>query len=288
MTIGYRSFDRPRLSSAAKQARTQRLGIAFLASLLASQIPTAAHAWKPTTHAYLADLAVQDALSGDNMVTIPVLGSTSLSYPVDTDVLNALSQARQHYNAGVIGPDAYPDILTGQQIIHPAPFQAGVVGGADAWLTQVWNNFGATLQERAFRLGFLTHAAGDMYGHTFINQFTGAPFTIVPITNAERHIVLEGYIDKRLPTLSGGLFSASITGIEGKIYSAMIDKRTGTAINAGLYPGAASPTGFFSVPQIFSRLRETLEDQIRAYYAKKAELIRKGYPDDLFIKKVSK
>ena len=112
--------------------------------------------------------------------------------------------------AGTLGPDAYPDILTGQQVIHPAgavsPGETSVDlnpggPGPGPWLQRLYDlaygNAGVandrTPQNRAFVAGFMAHAAGDTYGHTFINAFTGGAFHFLPLPeNAIKHVVLEG------------------------------------------------------------------------------------------------
>jgi hypothetical protein len=257
-------------------AALARRGLGLLLLALALQLPGEARAWKPTTHAYLADIAVQDALD-DGQVSIAVLSTGgSRTYPVDPAVLQALREGHPQYRAGVLGPDAYPDIATGQMTIHPDPQESGVAGGSNAWLEHIWRSFDGTPQERAFRLGFLTHAAGDMYGHTFINHFTGAPFTMSPPQNAIKHVVLEGYIDTRLPAqaLGGDFFNASIAGLEGRIYSAMVDARPGTLLGTTLMPPDAAG-GSYSVPRIFSTMRAGLQRDIDAYYAYKADLQRR-------------
>jgi hypothetical protein len=231
----------------------------YLVAIVASCILAGpAFAWKPTTHAYLASQAVDDALD-DGEVSIGVLDSGDLlTFAVAPETLEALRNAMPQYRAGVLGPDAYPDLLTGQQVIHPDEAMSGVASGSDAWLHHVWSNFGDSTEEHAFRLGFLTHAAGDVFGHSFVNYFTGGPFEIVPPDNAIKHIVLEGYIDKRLPSdqLGGDFFNASIAGLEGKIYSAMIDARPGSALDALLPEGQTSTS--FSVPRVFSTLRTSV------------------------------
>lgn len=234
--------------------------------LAALHIPVAALAWKPTTHAYLADLAVIDALD-DGRISLPVLGSEEVrTYPVDPAALAALKKYRSAYRAGVLGPDAYPDIATGQQYTHPPKEDSAVPGGSDTWLAHVWKSFGKDARQHAFRLGYVTHAAGDMFGHSFINNFTGGPFTLNPSENAIKHVVLEGYFDKRLPaaTLKGAFFDASIKGLEGQIYNVMINARPGNALDKSLLrlDGAGAK---FSVPRVFSTLRAGLEKDINTF-----------------------
>lgn len=256
--------------------RLSRGTCAIALSAITAAVPGTAGAWKPTTHAYLADIAVRDALD-DGLVSIPVLGERrTLTYRVDPDTLAVLRSSRAQFRAGVLGPDAYPDILTGQQVIHPDGRETGVGGGSDAWLSHIWHEFGDSPQQKAFRLGFLTHAAGDMYGHTFINYFTGAPFTLTPPQNATKHVVLEGYIDRRLRAdgMGGEFFKASIEGVDGRIYSAMVDARPGSALDQ-LLPAGKSSTSY-SVPRVFSTLRANLDRDIKAYYDHKADLQRRA------------
>ncbi|MFC5567161.1 zinc dependent phospholipase C family protein [Rubellimicrobium aerolatum] len=237
--------------------------------------PSASYAWKPSTHVFLAEIAIRDALD-DGMVVIEDLSTgQTRTYAVAPETLEALRLGMPQYRSGVLGPDAYPDIATGQQVIHPDGTETGVLGGSDAWLAQVWLGFAATPQERAFRLGYLTHAAGDMYGHTYINHFTGAPFTLSPLDNAIKHVVLESYIDKRLPIEDMGpeMFNASISGLENTIYRVMIDARPGTVLDTTLLP-EGSPGVAYSVPRIFSTLRRDLDGEISDYYAHKEYLQR--------------
>ena len=258
------------------------LGVLVL-GILANAPP--ALAWKPTTHVYLGQQALKDALD-DGKVSIyrvdykngKVLSKIG-DYPVDSNILSALKANPSQYRAGILGPDAYPDILTGQQVIHPEPQLTNIASGSNAWLAYLWaltntqgNN---TLQHKAFVVGYLTHAAGDMYGHTFINNFTNGPFKITPPEGPEngvKHILLEGYIDKRLnkPELDSNFFNASIAGVENFIYDKMVDARPGTVLDKYLLKKGRAGTEF-SVPRIYSTLRARLQADIDAYYAKKAD-----------------
>jgi len=82
--------------------------------------PTEAWAWKPTTHVYLGEQALDDALD-DGRVTIPrvnyesgqIIGEVG-TYQVDPTILAVLRSHTPQYRAGILGPDAYPDISTGQ------------------------------------------------------------------------------------------------------------------------------------------------------------------------------
>jgi hypothetical protein len=262
------------------------LGVLVL-GILANAPP--ALAWKPTTHVYLGQQALKDALD-DGKVSIyrvdykngKVLSKIG-DYPVDSNILSALKAYPSQYRAGILGPDAYPDILTGQQVIHPESKLTNIASGSNAWLAYLWaltntkgNN---TLQQKAFVVGYLTHAAGDMYGHTFINNFSGAPFKLTPPEGPEngvKHVLLEGYIDKRLKKteLDSNFFNVSIAGVEDFIYRNMVDAKPGTALDTFLLKKGGGGTEF-SVPRIYSTLRARLQADIDAYYAAKADYDRR-------------
>jgi hypothetical protein len=163
--------------------------------------PTAgAQAFKPYTHSATGDAAWADA-TDDGQVTI-----AGRSYPIDPRIRAALAGHKAEYNAGVIGPDAYPDLLMGQGVIHPADSGRWMRLVLErAWAAQ--NDPGYSEDEKgrilAWSYGFLTHAAGDVWSHTLINSFTGGTFPELgsnlltdpeDLGNAIRHILVEGYI----------------------------------------------------------------------------------------------
>jgi len=75
--------------------------------------PRVALAWKPFAHLYTGDQAYTDAID-DGSVTI-----AAHSYPLDPRLVDALRDWPQFYNAGVVGPDGFPDLIYGQSQIHP-------------------------------------------------------------------------------------------------------------------------------------------------------------------------
>lgn len=230
----------------------------FISTILFNTSP--ALAWKPTTHVYLAEQALNDALDNEkvtinrvNAETGEVVGQIG-EYPVAPEVLSALRAFPAQYRAGVFGPDAYPDILTGQQVIHPPTNP----DGSNRWLEYLWEQSNESPAIKAFVVGYLTHAAGDMYGHTFVNNFTGGAFTLTPPENATKHILLEGYIDKRSENPT---FDASLAGVDDFIYRYMVDARPGTYLDRNLLVQGGEGTNF-SIPRIYSTLRAELEEDI--------------------------
>lgn len=266
--------------------RIRKLLLGSLTAVLLLNLILPAHvlAWKPTTHVYLADIALQDALD-DGHITInrvdykqgQIIGEVG-DYAVDPKILSALQNSAPQYRAGILGPDAYPDILTGQLIIHPHANETGVEGGPDAWLKHLWAQSNTPPYDtdpiNAFTVGFLTHAAGDMYAHTFVNYFTGAPFTIYPPAgpeNAIKHNLLEGYIDKRLDADAFGadFFVTNLADVEDDntdfIYRTMIDARPGTNLGDKLLP-EESENALYSIPRIFSTLQANLREDLAEDY----------------------
>lgn len=220
------------LKDRSERAEAPRLrkGILALAVLVGLSFSGArpAHAWKPNTHMFAANLAVQPILDGQNSILID-----GQSYAVDPRIAEAIRNQPTYYRGGVVGPDGFPDIFVGQSRIHPdnrAHNGAEPGGGAGPghsfsheWLRHVYeagwvyynahNGDAAGQQALAFTYGYLTHAAGDMWGHTFVNEFARGIFPdftdILNLDIAVRHIIVEGYIGNRTPQTDLALQSPS-------------------------------------------------------------------------------
>lgn len=251
----------------------------FVAAIFVTMFFTSAQAWKPTMHAAIAEAARLDALDGyvdilDLGFTRSKGGSATRRYEVDPELVKALKDYPEYYRAGTMGPDAYPDILTGQMVIHPdAP--DNTVGGTNVWLEHIWNESlklpagEKRLMVRAFATGYLTHGAGDMFGHTFVNHYAGGDFD-VESTNFLRHLVLEGYVAKHAPTLEST--KTKIAGIEDWIYSTLVDCRKGTFLADRLYRSESGKVNR-SFPYVFSKLRDELQENI-SYFDRHQDDVR--------------
>jgi len=146
-----------------------------LAAVLALMLmtPAPAQAWKPFTHNYTGDQAYAD-VTDDGQVRIG-----EQDYAVAPEIVTALESWPNFYNAGVVGPDAFPDITYGQAIIHPV--HTGRWLGyilREAWAAQNDPTYSADEKGQilAFAYGYLTHVAGDMWAHTLVNDFSGGVF----------------------------------------------------------------------------------------------------------------
>ena len=176
-----------------------------------------AQAWKPYTHLAIGDRVWSDVTTHGGVTLTNGQGADRHVhvYAVDPRIVAALQQYRSYYNAGVIGPDAFPDIAFGQAVIHPQQTGEWVrYLYQQAWRAQTLGTY--TRAEKgqilAFAYGFMVHAASDMWGHTLINGFAGAVFpdigssiTDLARGNATRllvilrHIVSEGYVGDATP-----------------------------------------------------------------------------------------
>ncbi len=181
-----------------------------------------AHAWKPSTHVYLAQQAVEDLLE-DGKVTIDELDPKAtdpdkrIKGPIGTftaspAIVKAIREYPGAYYTGVVGPDGLPDIGTGQCVIHPPAGSDPLTNiggpGTDYWWQRSWNGLHEakynTDENRAFVLGMYGHGGGDTFAHTFVNAHTGGIWDLTGNggENAIRHIILEGYLGERTPELA--------------------------------------------------------------------------------------
>lgn len=192
--------------------------VVLLAALIMGMMPvTPASAWKMKTHAYSANLILDEIAASNGMLEIKPYGK----FPVKAEYLAAIRAYPQAYRAGTLGPDGYPDMYIGQAFIHPGPTFIPTSMGAriegtytDEWLQQQWDfvqNLPAAHPDKqqalAFLLGWLTHSAGDVFGHDYINQLSGGVFPAISEAAQDpakmqiiaRHNITEAYIDGMIP-----------------------------------------------------------------------------------------
>lgn len=243
--------------------------LTFSTLSVALLVAGSAHAWKPVMHASLADVVLDSLRNSPNGLSIEAVwnynqlssGGTLGTFDVDPLVRQAVLSHPEQFRAGVLGPDAFPDLLTGQSVIHAHDDHAHDPG-TDGWLRRLWHAAYVEAQTTghdeplAFMAGFLVHGAGDIFAHTFVNHYAGGPFEITT-DNAQRHIIVEGYVAEFIPDPQSYVFS--IRGVEQFIYDNMIDatRKPHTDLHAMYMRKAASATSF---PLLFSELRSVLED----------------------------
>jgi hypothetical protein len=180
--------------------------LVLVAAALAA--PQAAMAWKPFTHNYIGDQVWAEASTG--FVTL-----SGINYSLPPGLGAVLKANRASYNAGVVGPDGFPDLAYGQSVIHPdhtGKWLAYVLQKArdaqtavDAEKKPIY-----TAKQKAkilaFSYGYLTHAAGDLWGHTLINDFADGLFPSLAdfadrskVLIGMRHVVAEAYVGSATP-----------------------------------------------------------------------------------------
>jgi len=262
---------------------------AVLAAALVTALAAPAAAWKPKTHIYLAEQAIDEVLepppalveavgAQPNQVWVRNLETDELvlAGTIEPALADALVRFRAQYLAGVIGPDAYPDLATGQVNIHPrvSDGRNGSEDGTDAFLQHVWDSaeracFCYRRKAQVFARGYLTHAAGDMFAHSFVNHYAGGEFSILPdpeqpdAPNAVRHLVLEGYVGRRTPVTDRVL--ASPDGLEEWIHQTLVDARPGSALSdLFVYddPARLNVKAAVLIPRVYSAVRAAVQGQL--------------------------
>lgn len=166
-----------------------RIGLGAAATVLLMATP--GHAFGLRTHLYIAEQVWNDLAD----CSVSVAGE---NVPVDQTLCRAIRNNKGAFLAGAIGPDAFPDLLIGQNYVHP-----GTPNGRQSadWL-QIVLEAAETPEELAFAYGQLIHAAGDIFAHSYVNNYAGGVFELTARWHKDveqRHFELEKYIDQRLP-----------------------------------------------------------------------------------------
>ena len=197
-----------------KTRKWTRLIVLILAFVCIMTVPSKkAYAWKTKTHGYSANLLLKEA--EDGYVTI-----NGKNYAIPQEYMEALFGGEDMkgypdaFRAGTLGPDFYPDMLTGQSYIHP--YKQGVPVGD--WLLELVEGVNslpydsnARREALAFTLGMAIHFAGDQFGHDFINAFAGGAYpSYAEAAQSEkklyyiiRHMAEESYMDSLIGSRLG-------------------------------------------------------------------------------------
>ncbi len=194
------SNSRIRMIRCACHVRGGRYLAVTLAVLCLMLQAPAASAWKPTTHVFAANLALNDAMT-DGKVLIPPFGRIA----INADAYRALKAYPEAYRSGVVGPDVLPDIFVGQSFAHVDHSKDHNRWISNDWLVLVFSEARklppGPERDRAlaFAYGYMTHAAGDMFGHTYVNGYAGGVWDWGNMPLVSRHVVLEGYVGLHTP-----------------------------------------------------------------------------------------
>lgn len=230
-----------------------RIGLALLltAGLTAAFPSSPSAGFKPYTHAVVGQYALNDVVD-DGRVTI-----RGRSYPVRTKVVEALRQWPTYYRAGTIGPDGFPDLTYGQSVIHPEKTGEWLrYAMRSAWSAQSNPAYSAAEKGQilAFAYGFLTHASGDVWAHTLVNDFAKGVFpeakdiltSPAEAAIAIRHIIVEGYIGDATQGFDGNPVRTTLDNgdvSDDSTPGLAMDAPTGWIYNALVDPNRSLPTG---------------------------------------------
>src|SRR5262249_51111077 len=133
------------------------------------------------------------------------------------------------------------------------------------------------LQILAWSYGFMMHAAGDLWAHTLVNEFSGGPFVgpleiptdpVEGVANDLRHIILESYIGDATPGFDGN--SARSQLAEGDFSkdsppAIELDAPHEFIYQVLIQPWAGQPTASRGpVLDLFLALRNQLNQQLQA------------------------
>lgn len=177
----------------------------FIAILIVSLslLPSVALAFKVDTHAWIGQQVFND-LEADGALTFDLEGQQVIVKP-PADVVDAILSNRKAFIIGNMGPDAAPDVVIGQSVIHPGLTneQGKVIGWqTNNFMEHLLNKSTSHEPGKAYSYGFLGHASADVFAHTYVNQYAGDVFAFdEEVLVEKRHIALEGFISRFTPKL---------------------------------------------------------------------------------------
>ena len=188
-----------------KRTAKRLLSFLLVTIMCFSLLPAEVFAWGKMTHVYTANLIENETSDGSTSVR-------NYDYAVPEEFLEAIDAYPEAFRAGALGPDMYPDILTGQMYIHPKDENIDS-GEWVTYLCDAVNKMGKGTEGRkialAFTLGCMLHYCGDLFGHDFVNTFSGGTFpellnmemldvTSERLNNVLSHMSIEKYMDTLL------------------------------------------------------------------------------------------
>lgn len=175
------------------------------------------YAFDTRTHVLIADQVLSDM--NDNILNI---GSKKVA--VSGSQKSILQNNRRSFLFGAIGPDGFPDLLSGQLVVHP-----GVKGGwgVSEWLEHLYS-LAKTDKEKAFVYGYFTHAASDSFAHTYVNEYAGDVFRLTgDYTEEARHSLIEKFIAENQPDFSYGAVEYAGNAFRSDYYGILDDLPVG-------------------------------------------------------------
>ena len=133
-----------------KRIVTKLISLLLVAALFLSTVPVKAFAWGKSTHVFTANNIIASTWSGTSSIQYE---DSTYSFTIPEEFRQAIQNYPQAFRAGALGPDMYPDILTGQMYIHPA--DPNIDSGE--WITYLCNavnKMGKDTKDRQKALAF--------------------------------------------------------------------------------------------------------------------------------------
>ena len=99
-----------------KRTITRLVSMLLVMIMCCSLLPLEAFAWGKMTHTYTANKILGDSSGGTTIVTYPSVSegtAKGYQYNIPKEFLEAIQAYPDAFRAGALGPDVYPDILTG-------------------------------------------------------------------------------------------------------------------------------------------------------------------------------
>ena len=127
-------------------------------------------------HVYMAHLIHEELFRNKGWLEIKTIPDTdgkreSTKYKVPEVLADAILHHRGCFIAGSIGPDFFPDMITGQMYIHPQN-SGKFLEFMYEQLRMIHPNTQEFEKALAFYAGWLMHYCGDMYGHQYVNLYS--------------------------------------------------------------------------------------------------------------------
>ena len=132
---------------------------------------------KHRAHIYMAHLIHEELyLNGGSHLEIRTIPDAdgkrkSTKYKVPEVLADAILHHRGCFIAGSIGPDFFPDMITGQMYLHPQN-SGKFLEFMYEQLRMLHPNTLEFEKALAFYAGWLMHYCGDMYGHQYVNRYS--------------------------------------------------------------------------------------------------------------------
>lgn len=195
----------------------RKLGQCFIGMALILG-PSQLFAFKVGTHIWVAQEVINNLTQCEvahqkSCITVDMAGAEKV-IPIPVEVKTAILEYPEYFRNGSIGPDAYPDVIVGQMIIHPGVTKndgATAAGfGTSDWLhhlLQKAQTITDPIEKKkaiAFTYGFFCHVAADIFAHTYVNSYAGDIFSLGDGEDDVelRHMALEDYIQSKTPEIT--------------------------------------------------------------------------------------